>query len=64
MKRRVLLRLGWPALLAAAFAVLKWCKVITWSWWWVLSPLWIIAALWAVIILTIVIFGLIYNSKL
>lgn len=23
------------------FIVLKLCKVIDWSWWWVLSPLWI-----------------------
>ena len=23
------------------FVVLKLCKVINWSWWWVLSPFWI-----------------------
>lgn len=28
-------------LLTIAFVVLKLCKVIAWSWWWVLSPLWI-----------------------
>lgn len=28
-------------LLLVAFIVLKLCKVINWSWWWVLSPLWI-----------------------
>ena len=28
-------------LLTIAFIVLKLCKVIDWSWWWVLSPLWI-----------------------
>lgn len=28
-------------LLLIAFIVLKLCKVIDWSWWWVLSPLWI-----------------------
>ena len=27
--------------LAVAFIVLKLCGVITWSWWWVLSPVWI-----------------------
>ncbi len=26
------------------FLVLKLCKVIEWSWWWVFSPLWIVAA--------------------
>ena len=27
--------------LTIAFIVLKLCKVITWSWLWVLSPIWI-----------------------
>lgn len=26
------------------FLVLKLCKVIEWSWWWVFSPLWIVVA--------------------
>ncbi len=30
---------GW---LLLAFIVLKLTGVITWSWWWVLSPLWIV----------------------
>ena len=30
-----------PTLLTVAFVVLKLCNVITWSWWWILSPLWI-----------------------
>mgnify|MGYP003618983259 CR=1 FL=1 len=30
-----------PGLLTIAFVVLKLCKVITWSWWWVLCPMWI-----------------------
>lgn len=32
---------GFPALLLIAFIVLKLCNVITWSWWWVLSPVWL-----------------------
>lgn len=36
---------GLPTLLLVAFIVLKLCKVITWSWIWVLSPLWIPLAL-------------------
>jgi len=28
-------------LLALTFIILKLCKVIDWSWWWVLSPIWI-----------------------
>lgn len=32
---------GFCGLLAVAFIVLKLCKVIDWSWWWVLAPIWI-----------------------
>ena len=28
--------------LALIFITLKLCGVITWSWWWVLSPLWLV----------------------
>ena len=37
--------IGMTTLLTVVFVVLKLCKVITWSWWWVLSPLWIVASL-------------------
>ncbi len=33
--------IGVTGLLTVAFIVLKLCGVITWSWWWVLSPVWI-----------------------
>lgn len=33
--------IGFTGLLAIVFITLKLCGVITWSWWWVLSPLWI-----------------------
>lgn len=33
--------LGVGDVLLIVFIVLKLCKVINWSWWWVLSPLWI-----------------------
>jgi hypothetical protein len=33
--------IGFCGLLTIAFIVLKLCKVITWPWIWVLSPLWI-----------------------
>lgn len=32
---------GFSSLLLVAFIVLKIIGVITWSWWWVLSPIWI-----------------------
>ena len=33
--------IGFCGLLTIAFIVLKLCKVIGWSWLWVLSPLWL-----------------------
>lgn len=45
-------------LLTVAFVTLKLCKVIDWSWWWVLAPLWwpwaIAAAVGAVMMTVIV----------
>lgn len=37
--------IGFVGLLTIVFIVLKLCKVITWSWWWVLSPIWIVVAI-------------------
>lgn len=33
--------IGFFGLLTIVFIVLKLTKVISWSWWWVLSPFWI-----------------------
>lgn len=40
--------ISFSTLLLIVFIVLKLCKVIDWSWWWVISPLWIPLALLAV----------------
>jgi len=40
-------------LLVVLFIALKLCGVITWSWWWVLSPIWISLGI-AAVALTIV----------
>lgn len=37
--------------LAVVFVVLKLCKIIKWSWLWVLSPLWILGIIKLLIIL-------------
>lgn len=50
-------------LLTVAFVVLKLCGVITWSWWWVLSPAWIYAAIVVVILLIYLIVYLIVKNK-
>ena len=60
-KTNISIELGGPAfLLFLVFLVLKLCKVITWSWWWVTAPLWISAGL---AILTIGIIFLVYAIK-
>lgn len=51
--------IGFTGLLTIAFIVLKLCKVIEWSWWWVLSPLWISVCLVVAIFLIAVIIGII-----
>lgn len=33
--------LGLDGILFVVFLILKLCKVITWSWWWVFAPIWI-----------------------
>jgi len=43
--------IGFTGALQIAFIVLKLCKVINWSWFWVLSPLWIGFALIFVILI-------------
>ena len=52
--------IGFAGLLTVAFIVLKLTGTVTWSWWWVLSPLWISASL-AVMFLLII--GAIYLSR-
>ena len=42
-------------LLTIAFIVLKLCGVISWSWWWVLSPVWIVTALGILIVIIVMI---------
>ena len=49
--------MDFTSVLTLIFIVLKLCKVITWSWWWVLSPIWISWGLTLVLFLFIWIFG-------
>ena len=42
--------MGLDVILTIVFIVLKLCEVITWSWWWVFSPIWIS---WGIVILVI-----------
>ena len=46
------------SLLQIAFIVLKLCRVIDWSWWWVLAPTWGLFALLAVVAVISIIIAL------
>jgi hypothetical protein len=48
--------IGFTGLLTILFIALKLTGYITWSWWWVLSPLWI-AALTTIAILVLILLG-------
>lgn len=48
-------------LLAIAFVVLKLCKIITWSWFWVLSPV-IIPLIIVLVILLVILFIYVYSK--
>lgn len=41
MKTQKVYGIGFGGWLALIFITLKLCKVIAWSWWWVLAPLWV-----------------------
>ena len=50
--------IGFVGLLTIVFIVLKLIGRITWSWWWVLSPLWISSGLVFLVLLGILIWVL------
>ena len=49
--------------LLLVFIILKLCKVITWSWWWVLSPIWIPIGLWLILLIVTISAHIIYKLK-
>ena len=48
---------GIAGTLTIVFIVLKLCRLITWSWWWVLSPLWISEILWTIFVVVVLLAG-------
>jgi glucan phosphoethanolaminetransferase (alkaline phosphatase superfamily) len=53
--------IGFCGLLTIVFIVLKLCKVIEWSWIWVLSPLWIPILIVILVLIIIFIFAIIFK---
>jgi len=49
-KTEAKVNIGFPGLLALVFITLKLIGKISWSWWWVLSPIWIPLALFVLIL--------------
>ncbi len=47
--------IGFVGLLTIVFVTLKLCKVINWSWIWVLSPIWISLIIYVVIFVPLLI---------
>ena len=52
--------IGFCGLLTIAFIVLKLCKIINWSWLWVLAPTWIPIC---IVILVLIIFCIVAMIK-
>lgn len=48
--------MGLDVILTIVFIVLKLCEVITWSWWWVFSPIWISCGIAILVIVLVKIF--------
>lgn len=49
--------IGFAGVLTIVFIVLKLCKVIDWSWVWVLSPIWISLLIALLILLVFIMIG-------
>ena len=45
------INIGFTSLLQLAFIILKLCKVINWSWWWIFAPTWF----WIVVLVVVII---------
>lgn len=54
--------IGFAGVLTIVFIVLKLCKVINWSWIWVLSPIWISVALAILLLVIFIIIAAILNK--
>lgn len=52
-------QLGFLKLLSIVFITLKLCRVIDWSWWFVLAPLWINIAIFIVVFIALGMFKLV-----
>jgi predicted membrane protein len=54
---------GFIGFLTLLFIHHKLIGTITWSWWWVLSPIWITAAFTTIVVAVIVLFGYLISKQ-
>ena len=55
--------IGFTGLLLILFITLKLLKLISWSWWWVLSPIWIGTCLFLLFVILYVTFDYLGNRR-
>ena len=55
--------IGFAGLLAVLFVGLKLTNVISWSWWWVLSPLWISTLIGLMVLVSVAIIFVLASKK-
>lgn len=54
---RMKTELSLTTILTIIFVILKLCGVLSWSWWWVLSPLWGSIAIFIIVAVLVWLFG-------
>lgn len=57
------MKISFVSALALIFITLKLCGVITWSWWWILSPFWVVLAVVLAIVLGSLVASLIVSAQ-
>ena len=53
--------IGLTGILTIVFVILKLVGTISWSWWWVLSPLWISAGIFLLVVVAMLILVAVVN---
>jgi hypothetical protein len=53
------LALGLNGLIVIVLTILKLCKIINWSWWWILCPIWVSAGIVLVVFVIILLIMLV-----
>ncbi len=55
--------IGFTGALAIVFITLKLCGQITWSWWWVLSPIWISVSFAILVVIVVAVIAILASKS-